>query len=430
MKRLLPLLLSLTLLCAGCGAPAPSGGSPSAPPAESSGPAPESSGEAAVPGQTPETDHLPETDPLPEADSDPAESYTLDKAFTTGGRELTARLHGTIDRTDGCERCGVYKIEVLEGETVLQTLLVKDAIDAACAAAGTENYGDEDRTNYFTIDSGLALEDLNFDGCPDLRLIQALGTVNASWLCWLWEPENSRFSYAFELVGFELTADPETRQIITQARDGWGLYYTDCYQYNSGAGKLLHVGQMVENFCLEEAAEPEDALVSVWEYLPNVSVELKYATADNFTGQVIYDSADARLRLGTLRKLQKAQDRLGAEGYRLLIWDAYRPPEAQWKLWELCPDPNFVSDPNRGFSRHSRGSTVDVTLVTLDGEAVEMPSGFDEFSPLADRDYSDVSDTARANAERLEQAMTAAGFRGYDKEWWHYSDTTDYPVIQ
>ena len=76
------------------------------------------------------------------------------------------------------------------------------------------------------------------------------------------------------------------------------------------------------------------------------------------------------------------------------------------------------------------GITVLPMLVTLDGEAVEMPSGFDEFSPLADRDYSDVSDDARGNAERLEQAMTAAGFRGYHQEWWHYSDTTDYPVIQ
>ena len=424
MKRLPPLLLTLALLCAGCGAPA--AGSASSPPAESSGSAqvPDVSAEDAASGQASD-DGSP-----PAADSGPAESYTLDKAFTAGGRELTLRLHGTIDRTDGYERCGVYKMEVLEGETVLQTLLVKDAIDAACAADGVENYGEEDRTNYFTIDSGLALEDLNFDGCPDLRLIQAMGTVNASYLCWLWEPDTSQFSYAFELVGYSLTTDGSTRQIITEARDGWGVYYTDYYQYDNDAGRLLHIGQAVENYRLEDGAEPDDALVSVWEYLPNVSVELKYATADNFTGQVIYDSENARLRFGTLQKLQKAQDQLGAVGYRLVIWDAYRPVEAQWKLWELCPDPNFVSDPNRGFSRHSRGNTVDVTLVTLDGEEVEMPSGFDEFSALADRDYSDVSDTARANAERLEQAMTAAGFRGYDQEWWHYSDTTDYPVIQ
>lgn len=427
MKRLLPLFLSLCLLCAGCGAPAaPVASASSSAPAESAG-----SAEAPVSSKSPAaSSEAPDASSPAEENNGPTESYTLDKSFTAGGRELTVRLHGTIDRSDGFDRCGVYKMEVLDGETVLQALLVRDAIDAACAAAGMENYGDEDRTDYHTIDSGLALEDLNFDGCPDLRLIQAVGTVNASYLCWLWEPDTSRFSYAFELVGYELTADPETRQIITQARDGWGIYYTDYYQYDSSAGKLLHTGQTVDNYRLEDRSEPDDALVSVWEYLPNVSVELKYATAGNFTGRVIYDSENARLRFGTLQKLQKAQDRLGMEGYRLLIWDAYRPVEAQWKLWELCPDPNFVSDPNQGFSRHSRGNTVDVTLVTLDGEAVEMPSGFDEFSPLADRDYSDVSDDARANAERLEQAMTAAGFRGYDKEWWHYSDTVDYPVVQ
>ena len=422
MKRLLPLFLSLTLLCAGCGAPSPAPGSSASAPAESSGSAPDASVEAAASSEAPDT--------APAEEGNPADSYTMDKSFTTGGRELTVRLHGTIDRSDGYERCGVYRMEILEGDAVLQTLSVKDAIDAACAADGVENYGGEDRTNYFTIDSGLALEDLNFDGCPDLRLIWRLGTVNASYLCWLWEPDASRFFYAFELVGFDLTVDEATQQIITQARDGWGVYYTDCYRYDNDAGKLLHTSQSVENFRLEDGAEPDDALVSVWEYLPNVSVELKYATADNFTGQVIYDSENARLRFGTLQKLQKAQDQLGAEGYRLLIWDAYRPVEAQWKLWELCPDPNFVSDPNQGFSRHSRGNSADVTLVTLDGDAVEMPSGFDEFSLLADRDYSDVSAAARANAERLEQAMTAAGFRGYGKEWWHYSDTTDYPVVQ
>lgn len=415
MKRMLPLIISLALLCSGCSVPT------------SGGTSVDSTESAGIPESSSPSFETPDTSFVADETNGLLESYTLDKSFTAADQELTVRLHGTIDRSDGYERCGVYRMEILEGDTVLQTLSVKDAIEAA---DGAEKYGDEACTSYSTIDSGLTLEDLNFDGYPDLRLIRTVGTVNYVYLCWLWEPDRSQFTYAFELVGFDLTADPETQRIMTEARAGWGVYYTDYYQYDNGAGKLLHTGQAVENFLLQEGAEPDDALVSVWEYLPNVSTDLKYATADNFTGQVIYDSENAQLRFGTLRKLKKAQDQLGQEGYRLLIWDAYRPVEAQWKLWELCPDPNFVSNPNKGFSRHSRGNTVDLTLVTLDGEAVEMPSGFDEFSPLADRDYSDVSNTARVNAERLEQAMTAAGFRGYSKEWWHFSDTIDYPVIQ
>lgn len=416
MKPLLPLLLSLTLLCAGCGAVSSA--------AASSGMSGAAASEA-----PPASSVVPEASSAP-GDSGLVDSYTLNTPFTAGDRALTVRLHGSIDHCIGYERCGVYKMEILEGETVLQTLLIKDAIDAAYAAMGMDNFGNEDRTDYFTVESGLSLEDLDFDGYPDLRLIWQLGTVNADYLCYLWDPDAARFRYAFELVGYDLTVDAENRLLITEARDGCGFYYTDSYRYDNAAGALLHIGQSVENFRLEDGVEPDDALVFIWDYLPNVSTDLKYATADNFTGQVIYDSENARLRFGTLKKLQKAQDQLGQEGYRLLIWDAYRPVEAQYRLWELCPDPAYVADPSKGFSGHSRGNTVDVTLVTLDGGDVEMPSGFDEFSPLADRDYSDVSDAARENAERLEKAMTDAGFQGYSKEWWHYSDTTDYPVIQ
>ena len=63
-----------------------------------------------------------------------------------------------------------------------------------------------------------------------------------------------------------------------------------------------------------------------------------------------------------------------------------------------------------------------MTLVTLDGEPVEMPSGFDDFSALADRNYEDVSAIAADHAALLESVMSACGFVGYEKEWWHYSD--------
>ena len=177
------------------------------------------------------------------------------------------------------------------------------------------------------------------------------------------------------------------------------------------------------------AAADED-LVEVPDYIPSLYVDLKYATKDNFTGQVIYDFSDARLRYGTVKKLAAVQSALAQQGFSLKIWDAYRPVSAQVKLWQARPDPVYVADPNKGFSKHSRGNTVDVTLVRADGTEIEMPSAFDEHSALADRDYSDVSQTAKANALLLENAMTAGGFQGYSGEWWHYSDSTDYPVIR
>ena len=78
-----------------------------------------------------------------------------------------------------------------------------------------------------------------------------------------------------------------------------------------------------------------------------------------------------------------------------------------------------MANPYGGYSSGSNGGTVDITLAALDGSPVEMPSGFDEFSPLADRDYSDVSPAAAEHARILERAMVDAGFVSYAAEWWH-----------
>ena len=181
----------------------------------------------------------------------------------------------------------------------------------------------------------------------------------------------------------------------------------------------------------EPAPVPEPApadLVVVVDYIPGIYTELRYASDNNFTHQVIYSFSDAYLRYGTVQKLASAQESLETAGSSLLIWDSFRPVSAQFKLWEICPDPAYVANPEKGHSSHSRGNTVDITLVTLDGEPVEMPTDFDDFTAMADRDYSDVGEEAAANARLLEDAMTAAGFKPYSAEWWHYSDTTSYPV--
>ena len=177
-----------------------------------------------------------------------------------------------------------------------------------------------------------------------------------------------------------------------------------------------------------EAIPQEDALVRVVDYIPGVVVELKYATEDNFTGTVIYDFSDAYLRYGTVRKLAQVQDALEERGMGLKIWDAYRPVAAQFRLWEVCPDPTYVANPNTGFSSHSRGNTVDVTLVDAEGAELSMPTGFDDFSPLADRDYSDCEAVPADNARLLEELMKEHGFKPYAGEWWHFTDSTAYGV--
>ncbi len=178
----------------------------------------------------------------------------------------------------------------------------------------------------------------------------------------------------------------------------------------------------------EMPAEKDDTFVDVLAYIPDIHVDLRYATLNNFVGEVIYDSTSVYLRYGTVVKLMAVQEALRQEGLSLKIWDAFRPASAQYKLWSIKPDPEFVANPQTGFSNHTRGNTVDVTIVDKNGNELEMPCDFDDFSDLADRDYSDCTPAAAENATKLENLMMENGFTGYESEWWHFADTVSYPV--
>lgn len=187
--------------------------------------------------------------------------------------------------------------------------------------------------------------------------------------------------------------------------------------------------QIVRQPGKEKKSKPRaDAMVKVLDYIPDIKIDLKYASRNNFTGQAVYDFKEAYLRYGTVVRLKKVQERLKKQSRTLLIWDAYRPVSAQYRLWEICPDAAFVANPHKGYSSHSRGNTVDITMLTLEGKKVKMPTEFDDFSEKADRDYSDCTAEERKNAKKLERIMKEEGFAPYSGEWWHFSDTHEYPV--
>lgn len=184
----------------------------------------------------------------------------------------------------------------------------------------------------------------------------------------------------------------------------------------------------------EPTAEPtqppqETDLVRVRDFIPGIREELAYATKDNFTGQKIYDFYNAYLRYGTVKKLAAVCEELQQQGLGILIWDGFRPVAAQAALWEICPDPAYVSHPVTGTRAHCRGNAVDLTLIDLKtGEKLPMPTGFDDFSVLADRDYADCDPVAAENSRLLETVMAKHGFKPYSAEWWHFTDTDSYPV--
>ena len=192
---------------------------------------------------------------------------------------------------------------------------------------------------------------------------------------------------------------------------------------------VLLMGNLMGSAAKKEISNSE--IVKVKDYIPNIYIDLKYATADNFTKKKIYDFDEAYLRYGTVKKLMVVQKELNKKGYSLKIWDAYRPIEAQFELWEAANhDSRFVVNPTKYYSPHTLGNTVDITMVTIDGKEIDMPTEFDTFTEKADRNYGDLTPTQKKNALILENEMKKLGFQGYRREWWHYKDSIKYPVIK
>lgn len=165
---------------------------------------------------------------------------------------------------------------------------------------------------------------------------------------------------------------------------------------------------------------------------PRIRLDIRYATANNFMGFPLYERPAAYLQRPAAAALGRAQKALAAQGYGLLIHDAYRPWFVTKMFWDATPaeDHVFVADPAQG-SRHNRGCAVDLTLYDLKtGKPVEMTGRYDEMST---RSYADfVGGTTRQRTLRgiLRTAMEAQGFTVYPQEWWHfdYQDWASYGI--
>lgn len=169
-------------------------------------------------------------------------------------------------------------------------------------------------------------------------------------------------------------------------------------------------------------AELSKNLVNISRLSQDFEIEMKYASKNNFTGQKIYPVPLCCMQIGTARKLIKANSELMQKGYRIKVWDAYRPFSAQKLMWDIEPNGDFVANPNKGGSIHNCGFAVDVTLVDITGRELEMPSEFDDFSEKASRNNRNITETAAKNLALLTEAMVRNGFKIITSEWWHYYD--------
>ncbi len=166
---------------------------------------------------------------------------------------------------------------------------------------------------------------------------------------------------------------------------------------------------------------PAAELINIKAVDPTIEVELRYATTRNVTGRALYPpNMPALLQPSVAAQLSVAQTYLKTRGFRLKIWDAYRPKAAHEQLWQFLPNTDFVANPMDGGSLHTWGVAVDATLLYANKHAVEMPTDFDEFTPAALLHYLGPNGGVRDHLHILQSAMARAGFYGMRTEWWHF----------
>lgn len=171
-------------------------------------------------------------------------------------------------------------------------------------------------------------------------------------------------------------------------------------------------------------------LVELCQISPSILLDIRYATANNFTGKVLYPAPLCFLQEKTAWRLDRVQKSLCKRGFGLKVFDGYRPLSVTKIFWEFLPDPRYCADPAKG-SRHNRGASVDLTLVDASGLELEMPSGFDEMGESAHVSFKEAPEAVLRHRQMLQDAMKGEGFISWEEEWWHFDDPEweKYPVL-
>lgn len=165
---------------------------------------------------------------------------------------------------------------------------------------------------------------------------------------------------------------------------------------------------------------PEKELVNLEKFIPNIILDIRYATTNNFTHEKIYNLARAYARKPVAESLKKAQAEFNKVGYGIKIFDAYRPYKATVKFYEVYHDTTYVASPYRG-SRHNRGCAIDMTIVDLKtGKELQMPTEFDSFKKEAWPRTPVKDPVIKKNRDLIISVMERNGFKVNASEWWHF----------
>lgn len=183
---------------------------------------------------------------------------------------------------------------------------------------------------------------------------------------------------------------------------------------------------------VEEKEPTPKPIPSDWQEIDKatgIAIDIKYATKDNFTKKKIYDCGKCYLRPEAAAKLLEIHNVLKEKyGYGIKVFDCFRPRPYQQRLWDIMPNPSYVTPPEKG-SMHSRGLAVDLTIVDKNGKDLDMGTPYDFFGKEAHQDYTGHSTEINKNRKLLKSIMEENGFGSIRTEWWHYSyRTKSYPL--
>lgn len=181
----------------------------------------------------------------------------------------------------------------------------------------------------------------------------------------------------------------------------------------------------------EKRFESIDYDQAKWSEIKNnmyYQLDIRYATENNFMKQKIYNCGRCFLDVDTKKKLDLVAKDLYKKSYKIILYDCFRPSTYQQKLWDIMPNASYVTPPQKG-SMHSRGSAIDLSLITLDNKLIEMGTSYDFFGPKAHYLSDEISETAKLNRKILRESMEKYGFKGIRTEWWHFSNPEKYKPL-
>ena len=164
----------------------------------------------------------------------------------------------------------------------------------------------------------------------------------------------------------------------------------------------------------------DTTFVNLKDYSEDFAYDMKYATDNNFLKAKVYDCAECFLRFKTVKALIVANHSFQELGFKIKIFDCYRPLSIQKRMWEIVPNPSYVANPAKG-SIHNRGGAVDISLVDENGVEVDFGTDFDFFGKEASHSYKKLSKKNRKNRKFLRKIMEKNGFKALESEWWHYN---------